>query len=179
MHSRCMHWHQMEAVAQWKKNDMPGRLFVGFEPCSSSIEAWFSGHKFMPPIPARPFWHFLTEDIRWNINKLCTRIHFSNEGCQGCCCCCCCKNLVFMWPYPSLKFDSTRLHYTLSQHSSWHNVASLGVASFCTIAITQMNLHVFDSVRYGVYYSIRHYFHCAVLYCCSSFNMRYLCSCAI
>lgn len=48
-------------------------------------------------------------------------------------------------------YTSTRLYYALFRHSSWHNVASLGVALFCTIAITQMNLHSSHSVYHGVY----------------------------
>lgn len=48
-------------------------------------------------------------------------------------------------------YTSTRLYYALFQHSSWHNVASLGVALFCTIAITQMNLHSSHSVYHGMY----------------------------
>lgn len=49
------------------------------------------------------------------------------------------------------RYTSTRLYYTLFQHSSWHNVASLDVAFFCTITITQLNLHISHCVCHGAY----------------------------
>lgn len=97
----------------------------------------------------KSFWSFMTENIRWNIKEQSTRIPLSNEGCEGCCRR---VNLVscdrtLCWK----TYTSTRLYYALFRHSSWHNVASLGVALFCTIAITQMNLHISHSVYHGVY----------------------------